>query len=146
MNSVKVTLGFLELAFALKFIGAMDAYFGWAIFTRTSILWMWVIIFILNGIYLLGMIRFAHDAKPDRIGAVAGTFAVTFIVFGLFLVGGAQGSPMPAIVESLMPPSLEEVSGGSLGWSGRIKDDPEAAFARAKELKAPVLVDFTGYT
>ncbi|MFT7619613.1 MAG: cytochrome c biogenesis protein CcdA [Planctomycetota bacterium] len=147
LNSVKVTLGFLELAFALKFIGAMDAYFGWAIFTRTSILWMWVVIFIMNGCYLLGVVRFKDDMKLERVGGIAGSVAVSLIVLGLYTMTGAQGSQLPSLMESLMPPSLEESSdGGLMGWPNHISDDPEAAFARARELGVPVFVDFTGYT
>ncbi len=147
LNSVKVTLGFLELAFALKFIGAMDAYFALGVFTRTSILWMWVIIFIMNGCYLLGVVRFKDDMKLERVGGIAGTVAVGLIVLGLYTMGGAQGNQMPALMESLMPPNLEDSSdGGLLGWNNHIKDDPEAAYARARELGVPVFVDFTGYT
>ncbi len=147
LNSVKVTLGFLELAFALKFIGAMDAYFGLGIFTRTVILWMWVVIFIMNGLYLLGVVRFKDDGKLDRVGGIGGTIAVCFIALGLYSMNGAQGAQMPSLLESLMPPSLEESTGtGMLGWPNHISDDPETAFARARELGVPVFVDFTGYT
>lgn len=147
MNQVKVTLGFLELAFAMKFLGAMDAYFGWGFFTRSLILWSWVIMFILNGIYLLGLVKFAHDGpRQGAVGIPAGVTAILLILFGLHMQKGAAGETMPAIVESLMPPSLEEEGGEGLGWKNHIKNDPELARARARELGAPLLIDYTGYT
>ena len=147
MNRVKATLGFLELAFALKFIGAMDAYFAWGIFTRTSILWMWVIIFLMNAFYLLGSINFAHDMKPEKVGGIGGAFAISLLVLGLYTMQGANGAPMPFIMESLLPPNLEsEGDGGVLGWKNHIKDNPELAFALAKEQGVPVFIDFTGNT
>ncbi|MEE9394819.1 MAG: cytochrome c biogenesis protein CcdA [Planctomycetota bacterium] len=149
MNSVKVTLGFLELAFALKFLGAMDAYFEWEIFTRTSILWMWVIMFIMNGLYLLGVVRFAHDPKVERVGPISGAIAIILIVFGVYLIAGAKGEQMPFLVESLMPPAFEEVSGeAGLGWAGHAayRDNPELAYETAKELGVPVFIDYTGVT
>ena len=147
LNSVKVTLGFLELAFALKFIGAMDAYFGWGLFTRTVIMWMWVVIFIMNGLYLLGVVRFKDDAPLSKVGGISGTVAVALILLGLHTMKGAQGAQMPALMEALMPPSLEEKSdGGLLGWNNHISDNPEVAIARAKELGVPLFIDFTGFT
>ncbi|MCB9833614.1 MAG: hypothetical protein H6807_14185 [Planctomycetes bacterium] len=147
MNRVKATLGFLELAFALKFIGAMDAYFGWAVFTRTSILWLWVIIFMMNGAYLLGFVNFKHDMKPEKIGGIAGSVAVAMIILGLHTMQGAYGKSMPYVMESLLPPSLEEGGdGGVLGWHNHVVDDPDLAIARAKSAGTGILVDFTGYT
>lgn len=147
MNQVKVTLGFLELAFAMKFIGAMDAYFGLGIFDRELILWSWVIMFFLNGLYLLGILKFAHDGPRSLpVAMPAGITAILLILFGFHLQTGAAGERMPALVESLMPPSLEREGGEGLGWDNHITDDPELARARARELGAPVLIDFTGYT
>lgn len=146
MNSVKATLGFLELAFAFKFIGAMDVYFGWGFFTREFILWIWVLIFLMNGLYLLGIIRFAHDMKVDRVGPVAGAFAILLIIFGVYIQKGAHGEPMPVLVEALMPPRLvEESDGGLLGWVNHTKNDLEAATERARNESAPLFMDFTGF-
>ncbi len=147
MNRVKVTLGFLELAFSFKFIGAMDAYFGWGLFTRDVILWVWVGLFLMNAVYLLGFIAFPHDGKVDRAGPVAGSIAIVFLVFSLFLSQGAQGRRMPYLVESLMPPALEhEQSEGRLGWEGRIEDNWEAALEEASTRGVALFVDFTGFT
>lgn len=147
MSMVKVTLGFMELAFALKFIGAADAYFLLGLFTRTSILWMWVVIFALNGLYLLGIFQFGHDEKPSRIGPFQATIAVLLVLLAAHMVKGTEGVRMPTVLESLLPPDLAHQAGeGALGWSNRIENDLEKAVARAKEEKAPLFIDFTGYT
>ena len=146
MNSVKVTLGFLELAFAFKFIGAMDVFFSWGFFTRELILWTWVLLFVMNGLYLLGIIRFAHDAKVERVGPIAGAFAVVLILFGIYVQNGARGDRMPMLVEGLMPPRLvTESDGGDLGWINHSKNDLRAATERARAVGAPVFIDFTGF-
>jgi len=147
MNRVKVTLGFLEMAFSFKFIGAMDAYFGWGVFTRDVILWIWVGLFLMNAVYLLGFIAFPHDGKVERAGPAAGSIAIVLLVFALFLSQGAQGRRMPYLVESLMPPALEhEQSEGKLGWEGRIEDNWEAALEEATTRGVALFVDFTGFT
>lgn len=147
MSMVKVTLGFMELAFALKFVGAADAYFLLGIFTRTSILWMWVVIFALNGLYLLGIFQFGHDEKPSRIGPFQATIAVLLLLLAGHMIKGTEGLRMPTVLESLLPPDLSHQAGeGALGWANRIENDLEKAVARAKEEKAPLFIDFTGYT
>ena len=146
MNSVKVTLGFLELAFAFKFIGAMDVFFHWGFFTRELILWVWVLLFVMNGLYLLGIIRFAHDAKVDRVGPIAGAFAVVLILFGIYVQNGARGDRMPMLIEGLMPPRLSsESDGGILGWINHTKNDLAASTERARLANAPLFIDFTGF-
>lgn len=147
LGKVKVTLGFLEMAFAFKFFGAMDAYFGWGIFTRELILWIWVVLFILNGLYLLGLIRFDKYEEFAPAGPIIGAISVMLLIFGIYLVQGAQGKKMPYLVESLMPPA--EVTGGDgLGWAshGLYKNDLEKAVAEAKERGVGLFIDFTGYT
>lgn len=147
MNNVKVTLGFIEMAFALKFIGAMDVYFGWALFTRTAILWLWAVLFILNALYLLGLMRFAHDGKSERAGGIAGTVAVVLILLALLMLEGTRGRQMPYLFETLLPPPLVVVSeGGDFGWANRLEDDLEGAQSLARKLGAPLFIDFTGYT
>ena len=147
MNVVKVTLGFVELAFALKFIGAADAYFQLGVFTRTTILWIWVVLFAMNALYLLGLIQFAHDRKPEKINPIVGALAVTFLLLALHMVKGTDGRIMPSLIESLLPPDLEHKGeGGVFGWKNRIENDPERAVAIAKDKRAPLLIDFTGYT
>ncbi|MCA9322862.1 MAG: hypothetical protein KDB53_19130, partial [Planctomycetes bacterium] len=86
--------------------------------------------------------------KVERVGPIAGTLAVAMLLFAGFLFDGAlNGRVMPYLVESLMPPALEQHdAGGALGWRNHMKDDPEGALARGKENGAPVFVDFTGYT
>ena len=146
MNSVKVTLGFLELAFAFKFIGAMDLDFGLGIFTRNVILWIWATIFVLNGLYLLGLFQFAHDVKPARIGAIAATLGVAFVLFGFHTKAVAtDGKKLPTVLDSLLPPSTQAGDGGQLGWKNHTQNDLEAARALARDIGAPLFVDFTGF-
>ncbi|MEZ6195280.1 MAG: cytochrome c biogenesis protein CcdA [Planctomycetota bacterium] len=92
LNKVKVTLGFIELAFALKFFGAMDAYFGWGLFTREAILWMWVVMFIMNGLFLLNFVRFDKYDEYQPAGPLTGAVAVALLIFGAHLVSGARGA------------------------------------------------------
>jgi thiol:disulfide interchange protein/DsbC/DsbD-like thiol-disulfide interchange protein len=147
MNTVKVTLGFLELGFALKFLGAMDAYFDIGIFTRTSILWMWILLLVMNALYLLGAFQFAHDTKPERIGAIPALIAAAMLLLGLHLYDGTKGTIMPSVLESLLPPSLARTeTGGAFGWANRIENDLERATALAREKGVPLMMDFTGFT
>ena len=91
MNVIKVVLGFLELAFALKFLSVADLAYGWGILDRETFLALWIVIFALLGFYLLGKIKFPHDDDDDKVG-VARFFMVSYLtciccIYGTGLMG-----------------------------------------------------------
>ncbi|MDR3093074.1 MAG: thioredoxin family protein [Bacteroidales bacterium] len=104
MNVVKVVFAFIMLAFALYFFTSADRSFGWNIVSRNGFLCIWIVLFALMGIYLLGKIRFANDSEVKNIGIVRLLFAIAAFTFSLYLFTGLLGEPLPA-VSSLLPES-----------------------------------------
>ncbi|CAN5207124.1 cytochrome c biogenesis protein CcdA [soil metagenome] len=148
MNSVKVSMGFLEVAAAMKFISNVDLVWKWGIFTRDVVLAVWIAIGVILSIYLLGKFQLAHDSKPERLGAFRMFSAVISLAVSFYLLTGLFGAKLGEL-ESFLPPDLENTS------SSRFKRDDEpkwlsndypGALARAKAENKRVFIDFTGYT
>ena len=136
MNSIKVTMGFLELGAAMKFFSNVDLVWEIGFFTYNVVLVTWIILSILTGIYLLGLIRFPHDMKINKIGMSRVSLSIIFISFGLYLSNGLYAGKTHGLIESYLPPKEEK------GW---IEDYKEALLVAAEHPK-PIFLDFTGYT
>ncbi|WP_225931460.1 protein-disulfide reductase DsbD family protein [Leptolyngbya sp. 7M] len=149
MNSVKVSMGFLEVAAAMKFLSNVDLVWKWGIFTREVVLSVWIAIGIILAIYLLGKFQLAHDSKPERIGAVRLASAIVSLAISFWLITGLFGARLGEL-EAFLPPDLNKASAQTMGGNGAgvkwIKDDLEGAFERAKAEDKRVFLDFTGYT
>ena len=149
MNSVKVAMGFLEVAAAMKFISNVDLVWKWGFFTRDVVLAVWIAVALVLAIYLLGKFQLSHDSKPERLGAFRMISAVISLAVGFYLLTGLFGAKLGE-VESFLPPDLSESSSRSFG-SGRdelkwIMNDYDAALVKAKAENKRVFIDFTGYT
>jgi thiol:disulfide interchange protein len=154
MNSVKVAMGFLEVAAAMKFLSNVDLVWKWHVFTREVVLAVWIAIGVVLAFYLLGKFQLAHDSKPERIGAARLASAVASLAIAFYLLTGLFGSPLGEL-ESFLPPTTEiKVSGirvvagnqkvsSQLNW---ITNDYETALKKAKEENKSIFIDFTGYT
>lgn len=154
MNCIKVCLGFLELAFALKFLSVADLAYGWHILDRETFLALWIVLFALLGAYLIGWIRFAHDEDEyDEMGEVivnTRTSIIRFFMalfsfaFALYMVPGLWGAPCKAVSAFAPPMSTQDFN-----LQGKEKGvhfyDYEEGMTYARMHKMPVLLDFTGY-
>lgn len=149
MNSVKVAMGFLEVAAAMKFISNVDLVWKWGIFTRDVVLSVWIAIGLILAAYLLGKFQLAHDSKPERIGAFRLSSAIVSLSISFYLITGLFGAKLGEL-EAFLPPDLNKSSTQSFGGNGDglkwIKDDYEGALAKAKAENKLVFLDFTGYT
>ncbi len=149
MNSIKVSMGFLEVAAAMKFISNVDLIWNWGIFTRSFVLSIWIALGIILAIYLLGKFQLFHDTKPERIGAIRLLSAILSLAISFYLLTGLFGAKLGEL-ESFLPPDLENTTSKVFG---KTKDEPEwiyndleKAKARAKTENKRVFIDFTGYT
>jgi len=106
MNSVKVVLGFLELALSLKFFSIADQTYHWHILTREVYLALWIVIFALLGFYLLGKIRFALDDKKDHVGVTRLMLSIITFAFVVYLIPGMFGAPLKAL-SGYLPPQTD---------------------------------------
>lgn len=150
MNSVKVSMGFLEVAAAMKFISNVDLIWNWGIFTRSFVLSIWIALGIILAIYLLGKFQLFHDTKPERIGAVRLLSAVLSLAISFYLLTGLFGAKLGEL-ESFLPPDLNNSSAKFFGGKSAeelkwIDNDLEKAIAQAKAENKKVFIDFTGYT
>ncbi|MDQ3750373.1 MAG: thioredoxin family protein [Acidobacteriota bacterium] len=149
MNSIKVAMGFLEVAAAMKFLSNVDLVWKWGIFTRPVVLAIWIAIGVVLAIYLLGKFQLPHDSKPERIGAFRLMSAVISLAISFYLLTGLFGAKLGEL-ESFLPPDLENSSARMFGGKSEelkwISNDYEAALAKAKTENKLVFVDFTGYT
>jgi thiol:disulfide interchange protein DsbD len=149
MNSVKVAMGFLEVAAAMKFLSNVDLIWKWGIFTRSFVLAIWIAIGIILAIYLLGKFQLPHDSKPERIGSFRLMSAILSLAVSFYLLTGLFGAKLGEL-ESFLPPDLENNSSKAFGTNrdelSWITNDYEAALAKAKAENKRVFVDFTGYT
>ena len=145
MNCVKVCLGFVELAFALKFLSVADLAYGWHILDRETFLALWIAIFALLGLYLLGKIRFPHDEDEDgRIGVTRFFLALFSIAFAIYMVPGLWGAPLKAISAFSPPMKTQDFN----LYENEVKPqftDYDAGMAYARQQGKPVMIDFTGY-
>jgi thiol:disulfide interchange protein DsbD len=155
MVSVKVVMGFLEVAAAMKFLSNADLVWRWGIFTRQVVLAVWIALGVLIVLYVLGYFRMVHDSRIESVGAARITVAIAFLTIVVWLVPGLFGRQLGEI-ESFLPPeiasapragSIPAVSAASqnvdTGW---LVNDFEGALAKATQENKPVFVDFTGYT
>lgn len=149
MNSVKVAMGFLEVAAAMKFLSNVDLIWKWGIFTRSVVLAVWISIGVILAIYLLGKFQLFHDSKPERIGAIRLVSAIVSLAISFYLLTGLFGAKLGEL-ESFLPPDLENSSSKVFGKSKDeltwIDNNLEKALATAKTENKRVFIDFTGYT
>ncbi|MCH5327753.1 MAG: thioredoxin family protein, partial [Coprobacter sp.] len=144
LNSVKVVLGFLELALALKFLSVADLAYGWRILDREVFLVLWIVIFAFLGLYLLGKIRFSHDSEMKHVSVLQMFLALISFSFSLYMVPGLIGAPLKAISAFAPPLYTQDFS----LYEGDVEaeyNDYEAGMQAAARLKKPVLIDFSGY-
>ncbi|MBB2954236.1 MULTISPECIES: protein-disulfide reductase DsbD family protein [Sphingobacterium] len=169
LNSVKVVLGFLELALALKFLSNVDLAYHWNWFDREVFLSLWIVIFGLMGLYLIGKIKFSHDSELKFLSVPRTFLAITVFAFVMYMIPGLWGAPLKSI-SAFLPPSATQDFDLSAGVAstpthsdGKVKKyaeifhkrgtpkgfdpyyDYDQALEAAKELNKPVLIDFTGW-
>ncbi len=143
LNSVKVVLGFIELALSLKFLSVADLAYGWRILDRETFIALWVVIFALLGIYLLGKIRFSHDSKTENIGVFRIFLALISLSFSVYLLPGLWGAPLKSVSAFVPPLYTQDFN----LYGGELKEysDFEEGMKAAKALGKPALIDFSGY-
>lgn len=144
LNSVKVVLGFIELALALKFLSVADLAYGWHILDREVFLVLWIVIFTLLGIYLLGKIKFPHDSELKHVSIPRLFLAIISLSFALYMVPGLWGAPLKAI-SAFSPPINTQDFNLYDGDVHAMFDDYEAGMNYAKQHNKPVIIDFSGY-
>ena len=171
LNSVKVVLGFLELAFALKFLSIADLAYHWRILDREVYLAAWIVLFTLMGFYLLGKIRLPHDSAMEKLPVMRLALAIVVFSFVVYMIPGMWGAPLRALSGYLPPESTQDFrpqaggtgSGHSNSRAIGLCDAPrhaeilhlpheiqgyfdlKQALACAKEKNKPVFIDFTGH-
>lgn len=144
LNSVKVVLAFLELALSLKFLSAADQAYKWGILDRETFLSLWIVIFFLLGLYLIGKLRFSHDS-PRETTSVPGLFlGIISMSFAVYMVPGLWGAPLKSI-SAFAPLSTTQDFNLYEGNVHAKFDDYEEGMAYAKRVGKPVLLDFSGY-
>ncbi|HRF93279.1 MAG TPA: cytochrome c biogenesis protein CcdA, partial [Bacteroides graminisolvens] len=144
MNVIKVTLGFLELAFALKFLSVADLAYGWGILDRETFLALWIVLFALLGFYLLGKIKFPHDDDDTRVSVPRFFMALASLAFAMYMVPGLWGAPLKAV--SAFSPPLKTQDFNLYTNEVHAKfDDYDAGMEYARRSGKPVMLDFTGY-
>ena len=138
LNSVKVVMGFLELAAAFKFISNTDLVWNWNIFTYEVVLYLWALIMLLTGLYIFGLIKFKNDS-PVTFSIQRSLFALAFIFFGTYLAAGNHGYDINGNIKSYLPPKKYQ---SNLVWNNNLDD----AFIIAAEQNKNIFIDFTGVT
>lgn len=150
LNSVKVVLGFLEMAAAFKFFSNTDLVWNWQIFTHSTVLAIWAILMFITGIYLLGKIQLPHDSKLEKLSVPRMMLSVFFLTFALYLSSGLFGRPIHGLIYSYLPPKLTEQEGKLTEADGGEEflwyTELEDAFVEANTVGKNIFVDFTGYT
>ncbi len=144
MNTVKVVLGFLELALALKFLSVADLAYGWRIMDREVFLSLWIVIFGLLGCYLLGWVTLPHDDKVERIGLTRFSLALISLAFAVYMVPGLWGAPLKSISAFSPPMYTQDFNLYEGETHAQVDNFDEGMELGAKQHK-PVLIDFSGY-
>lgn len=145
LNAVKVVLGFLELAFALKFLSVADLAYGWHILDRETFLALWIVIFFLMGIYLLGFLKFPHDDEDERHTSVPRFFlALCSLAFAIYMIPGLWGAPVKAVSAFAPPTSTQDFNLDPVKIEAKFRDF-DSGMAYARSVGKPVVVDFTGH-
>ena len=144
MNVVKVVLGFIELAFALKFLSVADLAYGWHILDRETFLALWIVIFGLLGVYLLGWLKFPHDDEGNRTNVPQFFLAMISLAFAIYMIPGLWGAPLKAISAFAPPMNTQDFNLYKASVEAKYHDY-EAGMAAAKAEGKPVIIDFTGF-
>lgn len=145
MNTIKVVLGFVEIAFALKFFSVADLAYGWRMLDRETFLAIWIVLFALLGLYLLNIIRFPHDDPDEKQTSVPKFFAALFsLAFAVYMIPGLWGAPCKA-VSAFAPPMWTQDFNLYENEVHPASTDYEEGMALARRLGKPALLDFTGY-
>ena len=168
LNSVKVVMGFIEVAFGFKFLSVADQTYHWGLLDREVYLAIWIVVFALLGFYLLGKIRFTHDEPVEKIGVTRLTLAIAVFSFVVYMVPGMFGAPLKALSGYLPPISTQDfvianyAEGQVAGTASATPADPnryglhiahnlpgyftlEEGLAASKASGKPVFVDVTGH-
>ena len=144
MNIIKVTLGFLELAFALKFLSVADLAYGWRILDRETFLVLWIVLFALLGFYLLGKIKFPHDDDDTKVSVPRFFMALASLAFAVYMVPGLWGAPLKAVSAFAPPMQTQDFNLYNNEVHARF-DDYDLGMEYARQHGKPVMLDFTGY-
>ena len=144
MNVVKVVLGFVEIAFALKFLSVADLAYGWHILDREVFISLWIVIFGLMGVYLLGWLKFPHDDEGNRTNVPQFFLALISLAFAIYMVPGLWGAPLKAISAFAPPMNTQDFNLQKSAVEAEYTDYDEGMAAAARMGK-PVMVDFTGF-
>jgi len=155
MQTIKVVLGFVELAAALKFLSNADLVWGWGLLSRPLVIALVSVLFFLTGLYLIGKLRLPHEPPVETVGVGRLLVAVLFFGLSLYMLPGLLGAPLGNLDAYLPPRRATDVglvallqgsgngeNGAEMSWH----EDPDAAFAEAQATGRPVFIDFTGYT
>lgn len=174
LNSIKVVLGFLELAFALKFLSNVDLAYHWNWFDREIFLSLWIAIGLMMGLYLIGKIKFSHDSETSYLSVPRTFFAIIVFAFVIYMIPGLWGAPLKSISAFLPPIATQDfdlsqspgVNSGGLADTASIKNrkyaadgnyerirtkgldpwyDYDQALQESKKIHKPILIDFTGF-
>ena len=145
MNTIKVVLGFIELAFSLKFLSVADLAYGWGILDRETFLALWIALFFILGLYLLNIIRFPHDEDDEKKTSVPGFFTgLISIAFAIYMIPGLWGAPCKAISAFAPPMKTQDFSLYDNDFKAHT-DDYETALRMSQTTGKPVMLDFTGH-
>ena len=144
MNIIKVTLGFLELAFALKFLSVADLAYGWRILDRETFLALWIVLFALLGFYLLGKIKFPHDDDDSKVSVPRFFMALASLAFAVDMVPGLWGAPLKAVSAFAPPMQTQDFNLYNNEVHAKF-DDYDLGMEYARQHGKPVMLDFTGY-
>ncbi len=152
LNSVKVVLGFLEMAAAFKFLSNTDLVWGWGFFSHNAVLAVWAILMLLAGVYLLGKIQLPHDSPVKSVSVPRLILSTAFLTFGLYLTSGLFGQRIHGIIYAYLPPVVEgesgsvRTNGASMAEEYEWFSEVEDGLAEARRTGKSVFIDFTGYT
>ncbi|MBR1387432.1 MAG: thioredoxin family protein [Alloprevotella sp.] len=144
MNVVKVVLGFIELAFALKFLSVADLAYGWHLLDRETFLSLWIVLFALLGVYLLGWLRFPHDDKSEHTSIPRFFMGLCSLAFAIYMLPGLWGAPLKAVSAFAPPLRTQDFNLDPVKVEPKFKDF-ELGMAYAQQAGKPVLIDFTGH-
>lgn len=144
MNVIKVVLGFLELAFALKFLSVADLAYGWRLLDREVFLALWIVIFGLLGLYLLGKIKFPHDDDDNKVGVARFFMALISLAFAIYMIPGLWGAPLKAVSAFAPPMQTQDFNLYKNEVHAKFNDF-ESGMEYARANNKPVMLDFTGY-
>lgn len=143
MNTVKVVLGFVELALSLKFLSVADLAYGWHILDREVFIVLWIVIFGALGMYLLGLIRFKNDDEVKELGVIRLFLALASLAFTAYLLPGLWGAPLRATSAFVPPMTTQDFNLN--GEAAVVFDDFDSGMAEAAKTGKPVFIDFSGY-